>query len=267
MIAELLSPERLPFHDLTTIQLVMLVVIYVTTASIRGALGFGAVAPAIIFSSIFLEPHHAVLLALATGTWAQAQIIPFGVKNGNWQLAKPLLLGGCISIIAGVFIFKKLEPGWLTVALGLAMFTVALLDYAGVFDKLGEKFNLNHPGVAGGLSAVSGLLAGVSGGGGMYLYSIYLKFACTTPTLFRGTSILVGAFLLIWRFLVTVAFGLVSWRLVAESLVLLPVSLAGAWFGIRFFHKTDAKRFYNLFQMVLMVGALILLWKGLTRVL
>ena len=45
------------------------------------------------------------------------------------------------------------------------------------------------------------------------------------------------------------------------------MSLAGAWFGIRFFNKTDAKRFYNLFQMVLMVGALILLWKGLTRVL
>lgn len=248
-------------------QLIALVAIYISTATIRGALGFGAVAPAIVFSSLFLEPHYAVLLALSTGTWAQAQIIPFGVKHGDWKLAKPLLLGGCIATIVGVFIFKRLESPWLTIVLGFAMFIIALTDYWGALDKLSKKFNLSHPRVAFGLSATSGLLAGISGGGGMYLYSIYLKFACPTPTLFRGTSILVGAFLLVWRFVVTVAFGLVSWRLVVESLLLLPISLGGAWLGIKFFHRADAKRFYNAFQIVLMLGAVTLLWKGFGRVL
>lgn len=266
MIADWFPPDLAPFQALSATQLIALATIYATTATVRGALGFGAVAPAIIFSSLFLEPHHAVLLALTTGTWAQAQIIPFGIKNGDWKLAKPLLAGGCVAIIVGVYVFKILAAAWLTVLLGLAMLAIALLDYFGALDKLGQRFNLNHPRVAFWLSAASGLLAGISGAGGMYLYSIYLKFACPTPTLFRGTSIMVGAFLLIWRFAATAAFGLISWRLVVESLLLLPISLLGAWAGIRFFHRADAKRFYNVFQIVLMLGALILLWKGFTRV-
>ena len=79
MISELFPPDLVPFHTLSTTQVFALVVIYGVLASVRGALGFGAVAPTIVFSSLVLEPHHAVMLALATGVWAQAQIVPFGI--------------------------------------------------------------------------------------------------------------------------------------------------------------------------------------------
>lgn len=267
MILDFVPPDLIPFRDVAWWNLALLVLIYGATATIRGALGFGAVAPAIVFSSMVLQPHHAVLLALATGVWAQAQIVPFGVRHGDWRMARPLFLAGFLAIAAGVFVFKKLEPGWLTICLGTAMFGIALMDRYHLLDRLATRMNLRHIGVAFGLSTVSGLIAGIAGGGGMYLYSVYLKFACPSPTAMRGTSILIGSTFLIWRFLVTVLFGLISWRLMVESLLLLPVSLAGAWLGIRFFKRADAKRFYSAFQAVLMLGALALLWKGLTRVL
>jgi uncharacterized membrane protein YfcA len=255
-----------PFHDLTAAQIALLVLVYGVTATIRGAFGFGAVAPAIIFSSMILEPHHAVMLALATGVWAQAQIVPFGLKNGDWKLARPLLLAGFAAIATGVFVFKKLEPGWLTICLGVAMLLIALADRYRLLDRLATRVDLKRFSVALGLSTVSGLVAGIAGGGGMYLYSVYLRVACPTPTLMRGTSILIGSIFLFWRFLVAIVFGLVSWRLMVESVLLLPISMIGAWFGIRFFHRADARRFYGAFQLVLMLGAAVLLWKGLVRI-
>jgi uncharacterized membrane protein YfcA len=255
-----------PFHDLTAAQIALLVLVYGVTATIRGAFGFGAVAPAIIFSSMILEPHHAVMLALATGVWAQAQIVPFGLKNGDWKLARPLLLAGFAAIATGVFVFKKLEPGWLTICLGVARRLIALADRYRLLDRLATRVDLKRFSVALGLSTVSGLVAGIAGGGGMYLYSVYLRVACPTPTLMRGTSILIGSIFLFWRFLVAIVFGLVSWRLMVESVLLLPISMIGAWFGIRFFHRADARRFYGAFQLVLMLGAAVLLWKGLVRI-
>jgi uncharacterized membrane protein YfcA len=266
VIPDVLPSGLVPFHDLTAMQIAALVFVYGVTATIRGAFGFGAVAPAIIFSSMILEPHHAVMLALATGVWAQAQIVPFGLRNGDWKLARPLLLAGFAAIAAGVFVFKKLDPGWLTICLGVAMLLIALADRYKLLDRLAARVDIKRFSVALGLSTVSGLVAGIAGGGGMYLYSVYLRVACPTPTLMRGTSILIGSVFLFWRFLVAIVFGLVSWRLMVESVVLLPISMVGAWFGIRFFHRADARRFYGAFQLVLMLGAAILLWKGFARI-
>jgi uncharacterized membrane protein YfcA len=266
VIPDVLPSGLVPFHDLTAMQIAALVFVYGVTATIRGAFGFGAVAPAIIFSSMILEPHHAVMLALATGVWAQAQIVPFGLRNGDWKLARPLLLAGFAAIAAGVFVFKKLDPGWLTICLGVAMLLIALADRYKLLDRLAARVDIKRFSVALGLSTVSGLVAGIAGGGGMYLYSVYLRVACPTPTLMRGTSILIGSVFLFWRFLVAIVFGLISWRLMVESVVLLPISMVGAWFGIRFFHRADARRFYGAFQLVLMLGAAILLWKGFARI-
>jgi uncharacterized membrane protein YfcA len=267
MSFDALPASLIPFHDLTVIQIILLVLIYGATATIRGAFGFGAVAPAIVFSSLILEPHYAVILALVTGVWAQAQIVRYGLRNGDWKLARPLLLSGFAAIAAGVFIFKKLDPAWLTVCLGVVMFLIALADRYNLLDHLATKINLRRFSVAFGLSIVSGLIAGIAGGGGMYLYSVYLKFACPSPSLMRGTSIMIGSIFLFWRFLVAILIGLVSWRLLIESILLLPISMFGAWFGIRFFQRVDAKRFYSAFQAVLMLGALMLLIKGVTRAL
>lgn len=266
MIPDLLPPDLVPFHTLSVPQMAAVVVIYAVTASVRGALGFGAVAPAIVFSSMILEPHHAVLLALATGVWAQVQLVPFGLKHGDWSISLPLLLASIVTIAAGVFVFKKLDTGWLTVLLGAAMMAIALMDRYRLMDRLARRTDLRRFSIAFGLSALAGFIAGVAGGGGMYLYSVYLKFACPTPTLMRGTSILIGSVFIFWRLAVAVMFGLVSWRLMVESLVMLPVSLAGAWAGIRFFQRADAARFYGAFQAVLILGALLLLWKGLMQV-
>ena len=178
-----------------------------------------------------------------------------------------MYLAGLAAIIVGVFVFKELEPGWLTICLGVVMSGVVVLDYLHLMDRLAAKINLRSTTTAFSLSAIAGLIAGIAGGGGMYFYSVYLKLACPTPALMRGTAILLGSIFMYWRFIVAIVVGLISLRLLIESLFLAPASWFGAWIGIRFFHGSDTSRFYGVFQLVLLIGAGALLWKGLDRVL
>lgn len=267
MSLDLLPADLLPFQDLDRESVILLVAIYLATATIRGAFGFGSVAPAIVFSSMVIAPHHAILLALVTGCYVQVQIFPFGLRHGDWRIAKPMFLAGFIAICAGLFVFKRLEPGWLTICLGIVMAAIVTMDRYHLLERLARRIDLRGTGTAFGLSTVAGLVAGIAGGGGMYLYSVYLKLACPTPTLLRGTSILLGSIFLYWRFLAAAAFGMVSPRLLIESVLLVPPSLIGAWAGIHFFRRADSRRFYGAFQLVLFLGAAVLLWKGLERVL
>jgi hypothetical protein len=156
-----------------------------------------------------------------------------------------MFLAGFAAITAGVFVFKNLEPGWLTICLGMVMTGIVVLDHYQVMDRLAGKIDLRSTATAFGLSSAAGLIAGIAGGGGMYLYSIYLKYACPTPTVLRGTSILLGAIFIFWRLIAAAAMGLISPRLLVEGLVLVPPSLIGAWAGIHFFRRADSKRFYG----------------------
>ncbi len=61
-----IPPDLMPFQSLDGETIFLLVVSYLATAVIRGAFGFGAIAPAIVFSSLIIEPHYAILLALVT---------------------------------------------------------------------------------------------------------------------------------------------------------------------------------------------------------
>ena len=267
MTLDSLPADLVPFPQLDAVGVALLILIYALTATIRGAFGFGAVTPAVLFSTFVTEPHHAVLLALTAGVFSQVQIIPFGLRHGDWKIARPLIGAGFIAIAVGLLIFKKLEAGWLTIFLGMFMAGVVAMDRYHLLDRLSRKFDLRNMATAIGLSTTAGLLAGITGGGGMYFYSVYLKLTCPTPTLMRGTSILIGSIFMYWRFIMAIMVGLISFKLVIEAVILVPASLAGAWMGIRFFHRSDASRFYNTFQLVLLSGAGLLLWKGLSRVL
>lgn len=266
MSLDFLPPDLVPFQELDGQTVAILVLIYLGTAVIRGAFGFGAVAPAIVFSSMIVPPHYAILLSMVTACYCQFQIFPFALRHGDWQVAKPMFISGFIAITLGVFVFKSLEAGWLTICLGVVMAAIVVMDHFHVMERLTRSIDFRSPATAFTLSSAAGLIAGIAGGGGMYLYSIYLKFACPTPTLLRGTSILLGAIFIYWRLIASAGMGLVSLRLLLEALIMVPPSLIGAWAGIHFFRRADARRFYGAFQLVLFSGAAILLWKGFQQV-
>jgi uncharacterized protein len=239
--------------------------IYLLAFLLRSALGFGGLATAITFASWLLPAHHAVLLTTVAATIPQAEIMREGIRDGDWQVSRPVILALAISIAIGVWGFAHLSSDWFAPILGGIISLIVLLDVTKSLDRLAVLLPLRAPPVAFALAFVTGIIGGLSGAGGLLLLSVYLKQACHDHKSLRATGILIGGLLIIWRTLTIAVAGLLTLQLVSESLLLLPAIYLGVWMGRHILQPEDPRRYYLLFQGVLLLSALGLMVEGAAR--
>jgi uncharacterized membrane protein YfcA len=254
-----------PFSDESVWTVAGVWAIYFFAFMARGAIGFGAIAPAVTLSSFLIAPQHAVLLAILTATVPQLQLLPDGIRNGDWQVGKPVITALLVTIVIGVWLFTKIDARWFDLVLGCAMSMIVILDSTRVLERAAARYDLRSPKVAFGLSSVAGLTAGVAGAGGLMLFAVYLKHACRDYISLRATAALLGTVLIVWRLIATIVAGLITVKLVAEAALMLPSIFVGVWIGSHYFRNMDAKRYYNLFQAVLLISAVGLMFQGIAK--
>ncbi len=254
-----------PFHDMSSGLLAFIVAIYFVAFLARGILGFGAVAPIVIITSLLIEPHHAVLLALVAGTLPQLHMLPQGLKDGDRAIARPVLGAMMLGIPGGVWIFANMGTEWFLLILGSVISILTLLDIGKVLDRALANVNVRALPIALSLSFTAGFVNGLAGAGGIISIAVYLRQACRDHVSLRGTLVLVGTLVLCWRLLVTGAAGLISLKILAEALVLLPVVYGGVWLGTRYFHTVTPGRYHRLMQFVILLSALGLVFKGIMK--
>ncbi|HSR55363.1 MAG TPA: sulfite exporter TauE/SafE family protein [Alphaproteobacteria bacterium] len=245
----------------------MIAGIYFLAFFARGVLGFGAVAPIVIITSLLIDPHHAVLLALVAGTVPQLHMLPQGLRDGDWSIGRPVLGFMMLGIPGGVWVFANMGTDWFTLVLGCVIFTIILADMARILERLVENVDLRALPPAAGLSFAAGFVNGLAGAGGVVSISVYLRHACDDHVSLRGTLVLVGTLLLCWRLVVTGIAGLYSLKLMTEALILLPIVYAGVWLGTRAFRSVTPARYHRLMQWLILVSALGLITKGVGRLL
>ncbi len=163
MMPDLLPSDISLFEGLSAQAIAAVALIYFVAFSIRGVIGFGSGMPAVLFSSWILDPHHAVLSALTTGAAAQVQLMPTGIRHGDWQVARPLMIAVALAIVFGIWIFGALPAAWLTLVLGLVMSVIVLMDLGRFLSRFAEPIDVRAPGVAAGLAGTSGLIAAGTG--------------------------------------------------------------------------------------------------------
>ncbi len=117
------------------------------------------------------------------------------------------------------------------------------------------------------ISVVAGFVNGLAGAGGVISIAVYLKQACRDHVSLRGTLILIGTLLMNWRLVVTLTAGLISLKIAAEAMLLLPVVYVGVWIGTNYFRTVDAARYTRWVQWVILLSAAGLIFKGVTRLL
>jgi uncharacterized membrane protein YfcA len=254
-----------PFHDVPLGIVMAIAAIYFIAFTARGALGFGAIAPVVIITSLMIEPHHAVLLALIAGTLPQLQMLPEGIRDGDWQIARPVLATMIFAIPAGIWVFANMNTDWFTLVLGGTLSVLILADLTKLLERALRGVDLRAPLTASGLAMVTGFLNGLAGAGGVVTLAVYLKHACTDHISLRGTLVLIGTAMLCWRFTATGLAGLMTLKLVTEAVLLVPIVYLGVWLGTRYFRTVTPERYHRLLQMVILLSALGLVLKGIQR--
>jgi uncharacterized membrane protein YfcA len=234
---------------------------------IRGAFGFGSNLPLVLITTWIVGPHHAIVLTLVISAFAQIHLAPQGVRTADWSVFRTLIVGFLLGSVGGVLVFATLNADWLTITMALLIVAILIMDYYNTFARLQQFMDLRSRRVAIPLATLSGLVGSVSGGGGLYLLVAYLKLACANARALRGTTMMLSVVFQMARFVALAVAGYISLNILIESLSVMPAMLAGAVAGKRLFDRLSEARFFRAIQAVLLLGAGLLLIKGLFQIL
>jgi uncharacterized membrane protein YfcA len=251
-----------PFDSVSTGGLTALVLLYVFAYLLRGVIGFGSATPAVLGCVWIVPPHDAVILAILTSLAAQIVLLPRGIRTCDRKILPPMLLGAALAIVFGTWIFATLNAQWLTIVIGAILVFAVFAERFKLTERVIEGRDLRNFKIPFCLTSFTGILSGISGVGANLLLSVYVRWAAPNPVTFRGTNMAYSGFAIVWRVIVLALGSLLSLKLIIESIILVPAVLLGAFLGLKLGDKIEGERYFHIIQIVLVVAAVALFWKG-----
>ncbi|MBL8702515.1 MAG: sulfite exporter TauE/SafE family protein [Alphaproteobacteria bacterium] len=236
--------------------------IYFVAYLLKGAFGLGALTPAVLFGSLVVGPHHAIVLAALANGASQVQFLADGWRSGDRVLVGRILLPLAIGAALGLFVFARLDAALLSFVLGIALGVIVLADLLSMIERAAARIDLRARPVQWLLASISGAIGGLTGAGGLFFLAAYFRVACPDPRSFRGTTLLVSAVTVGWRTVLLAAAGFITAGHLAETAMLLPAIVGGGWVGARLVQRLPARAFFAGVQVLMLMGAASLVVKG-----
>lgn len=233
-------------------------VVLVASYALRGSTGFGGFAAmpllALVIPLKVLVPVWTLLTISSSATL-------FGKdrKHVSLSMILRILPSCCIGILAGLWLFKTLDTGWLTRGLGLLVSSYGL--YA-LWQTMSSKGLETPRAVATLASFLAGAVGTLFGTMASIFFAIYMDAIRVSKDQFRGT-------LAALMMTLAVARGLGYWAVGEfgrESLMLfavaLPFMLAGIFIGDRLHTGLSETAFRRIVCAVLILSGIPLMLKG-----
>jgi uncharacterized membrane protein YfcA len=177
-------------------------------------------------------------------------------KDYDKALLKFLLPAGLVGVLIGALLFKVLPAPIVAGIVG--GFTLLFLAQRLLFPPHADS--APPPRWLGAvLTVASGFTSFVAHAGGppITAYVLPLKLR---PVVFAATLSWFFFFINLSKWLPYAWLGLLDWRNLATSLVLLPLAPVGVWAGIRMARRIDPKLFYQLIYLGLFLTGVKLVW-------
>ena len=254
------------FDGFATGDLVFVGALYFGACFLKGVFGIGTMPPLVIFGAWVFEPHDAVIVATLANAATQFQFVGDMRRDAERKMALPMIVAYGLTLIVGVWIFGRLDVSGLSVVLGLCLGGLIAAESLGLVAVAVRRLEGLVPALGMFLGAIGGLLAGVAGAGGIVFLSLYIKTKVSNARRFRATMLLISTVVLSWRILILAVAGFITVPLMMEGLFLLPLALTGAWLGSRLFRAIGDDRFLRYFNVVLMMAAASLVWRGMAGI-
>ena len=177
-------------------------------------------------------------------------------KDFDLKLLKFLLPCGLVGIVIGALLFKALDAR--TVAGIVGVFTLLFLAQRLLFPP---KPNSAPPPkwLGAMLTATSGFTSFIAHAGGppINAYVMPLKL---TPIKFTATMAFFFFIINLSKWIPYAWLGLLDWRNMATSLVLLPLAPLGVWVGVRIAKHIQPTLFYRILYVGMFLTGLKLIW-------
>ncbi len=180
-------------------------------------------------------------------------------KEVDRALLKFLLPFGLLGTLIGALLFKLLAANIVAGIVGV--FTLLFLAQRLLFPPRADS--APPPRWLGGvLTTASGFTSFVAHAGGppIAAYVLPLKLS---PVVFAATLSWFFFFINLSKWLPYAWLGLLDWRNLATSIVLLPLAPVGVWIGVRMARRIDPVLFYRLIYLGLFLTGTKLIWDAL----
>jgi len=218
--------------------------------------GFGSLAVPLM-AMVVTVPQAAAILMPVLLVMDLLGIAAFR-KDFDRALLRFLLPWGLLGIVIGTLSFRLLQPRWVAGIVGV--FTLLFLAQRLLFPPRPDQ--PAPPRWAGALlSATSGFTSFVAHAGGppINAYAIPLRL---TPVRFTGTMAFYFFAINLAKWVPYGWLGLLDWRNLATSLLLLPLAPLGVWTGVRIARRIDQKLFYRFIYVGMLLTGIKLVWDG-----
>lgn len=221
---------------------------------VRGFSGFGAGLVLVPSLSLIYGPMNAVVSVVLLELIPTAQLMPRAIKHCHWPSVLPMMLAATVTVPLGAALLVVMNENTVRHMIAImVLLATALLASGWRLSQAGRT--RTGPLMTG---AISGVLSGAAGLGGLPVIMYYLS----TAHLARVTrsSIILFLFVTVMVSLISFVFhGIVSEAVVLRCMSLAPVLLAATWLGGRIFGHVSEQRFRSILLMLMSAVGLITL--------
>ncbi|UXI03467.1 sulfite exporter TauE/SafE family protein [Photobacterium sp. TY1-4] len=194
------------------------------TSAVAGILGFGGGMLLIAILPVFLHPATVIPLHGITQLTSNASRMLFSLKDVQWSLLPPFLIGSAVGIVLFGFLLANLPTNLIPVAIGLYILLSLWSERFSQWIKRYENFYL-----IGGLQTGLGLMVGATG---PLALSVLTK-RLNNQNQIIATSALLMAISHIAKILVFGYLGFSFAEHLETLLYLVTGAIIGSWLGTR----------------------------------
>ncbi len=240
---------------LTTTELLLSVAILLTAYFVRGITGFGSALVAVPLLSLLLPVTLVVPVVILLDYLGSLSHGLHHRKQVLWREIVPLTPFTLSGIVVALYLMKQVEPGTLTVALGIFVILYAVYSLLPIQLPQGSRL------WAAPLGFLAGLIGAAFGTGGPFIV-IYLTLRQLDKLSFRGTIAVIffidGGMRLLGYFLS----GLYTLELLGWTLLSIPLAALGMWLGGQIHSGLSQRQFVQIISVTLLLSGTALLVKS-----